>query len=58
MALNEKGDGEPLRFMLIDRTPGSDLKFLIQSPDEHTHNIWITQINSLLKMQVDFLMGK
>ena len=59
MSLIEKGQGgDPaLTFTLIDKTPGSDLKFVIQASDEATRKEWFTQIQSVLNMQSDFLRG-
>lgn len=57
MALTKTVDGEPLRFMLINKTPGSDSKFVIQAPSDAVKHTWTRQITSLLDMQGDFLRG-
>ena len=57
MALTKTVEGEPLRFMLINKTPGSDSKFVIQAPNESVKHTWTSQITSLLDMQGDFLRG-
>lgn len=58
MSMTEKVEGEPLRFVLVDRTPGTDMRFIVQAPSEEVKNEWITQIRSILDMQGDFLRGK
>ncbi|CAG2201059.1 Rho guanine nucleotide exchange factor 25 [Mytilus edulis] len=55
MALTKQVEGEPLRFMLINKTPGSDCKFVIQAPSDAIKHTWTEQITSLLDMQGDFL---
>ncbi|XP_071149834.1 rho guanine nucleotide exchange factor 25-like [Mytilus edulis] len=55
MALTKQVEGEPLRFMLINKTPGSDCKFVIQAPSDAIKHTWTGQITSLLDMQGDFL---
>ena len=57
MALTKVVEGEPLRFMLINKTPGSDCKFVIQAPSDAVKHTWTLQITSLLDMQGDFLRG-
>ena len=58
MSLNKQGlDNDPLTFMLIDKTPGSDLRIVIQAPSEDVKQNWVTQIRSILDMQGDFLKG-
>ncbi|KAK6165753.1 hypothetical protein SNE40_022615 [Patella caerulea] len=55
MSMTNSVDNDPLRFMLIDRTPGSDLKFLIQAISEENKETWVKEIRSILDMQGDFL---
>ena len=55
MALTKVVEGEPLRFMLINKTPGSDCRFVIQAPSDAVKHTWTLQITSLLDMQGDFL---
>ncbi|XP_052080801.1 triple functional domain protein-like isoform X2 [Mytilus californianus] len=55
MALTKQVEGEPLRFMLINKTPGSDCKFVIQAPSDAVKHTWTLRITSLLDMQGDFL---
>ncbi len=50
-------DGDPLTFTLIDKTPGSDLRIVIQAPSDDVKQNWVTQIRSILDMQGDFLKG-
>ena len=58
MSLNQHGvDQDPLTFTLIDKTPGSDLRIVIQAPSEDVKQNWVTQIRSILDMQGDFLKG-
>ncbi|XP_070187687.1 triple functional domain protein-like isoform X2 [Littorina saxatilis] len=55
MSLNKDVEGEPLKFVLIDRTPGSDVKYVVQTPSEEVKDTWIREISSILDMQGDFL---
>jgi triple functional domain protein len=55
MTLNEKGANDPNGFMLVDKTPGSDLKVIVQAPSEDVRQNWVTQIRSISDMLVDFL---
>lgn len=48
------GDGMA-RFVLIDRTPGSEQRFAMQSNDTETTATWLTTIKDMLAMQGDFL---
>ena len=58
MSLKKDGlDNDPLTFMLIDKTPGSDLRIVIQATNEDVKQNWVTQIRSILDMQGDFLKG-
>ncbi|KAK7507484.1 hypothetical protein BaRGS_00001419 [Batillaria attramentaria] len=55
MSMTNVVEGEPLKFVLIDRTPGSDMKYIIQAPSEEVKDTWIKEIRSILDMQGDFL---
>ncbi|KAL8612449.1 hypothetical protein ACOMHN_058577 [Nucella lapillus] len=55
MAMTNTVEGEPLKFILIDRTPGSDVKYVVQAPSEEVKETWIREIRSILDMQGDFL---
>ncbi|BFZ15658.1 hypothetical protein BsWGS_18696 [Bradybaena similaris] len=55
MSLCDRIEGEPLRFQLTDRTPGSDVRMIIQANSEENKEAWIKQIRSILDMQGDFL---
>ena len=58
MSLDQRGtENDPLTFTLIDKTPGSDLRIVIQAPSEDVKQNWVTQIRSILDMQGDFLKG-
>lgn len=57
MSMANQEEGEPLKFVLIDRTPGSDMKYIIQAPSEEVKDTWIREIRSILDMQGDFLRG-
>jgi hypothetical protein len=57
MALEDKVAEDPLRFVLIDKTPGSDFALTCQAPSEEIKQNWIAHIRSLLDMQGDFLRG-
>lgn len=50
-------DNEPLRFQLNDRTPGSDVRMIIQANSEENKETWVRQIQSILDMQKNFLSG-
>ncbi|GFO00003.1 kalirin-like isoform x11, partial [Plakobranchus ocellatus] len=55
MSLTENVEGDPLKFMLTDRTPGSDARMIVQCKSEENKDTWIKQIRSILDMQGDFL---
>ena len=57
MALDDKSTLDPLRFILIDKNPGADLKLLCQTLNEDVQRTWLETIRSLLDMQGDFLRG-
>lgn len=57
MSLMDKVEGEPLRFQLNDKTPGSDVRMIIQANSEENKDTWIRQIRSILDMQGNFLRG-
>jgi len=57
MSLDDKSPLDPLRFILIDKNPGSDLKLLCQTLNEDVQHTWLETIRSLLDMQGDFLRG-
>jgi len=57
MAISDKVAEDPLRFLLVDKTPGSDFALVCQTPSEEVKHNWITHIRSLLDMQGDFLRG-
>ena len=48
---------DPVQFILIDKTPGSDLRIQCLAPDEEEKKSWISMIKSLLDIQNDFLMA-
>lgn len=48
---------DPLRFMLTDRSPGSDAKYLIQCPNEEVKSNWVSSLKSILDMQGFFTIG-
>ncbi|XP_052674047.1 kalirin-like isoform X2 [Crassostrea angulata] len=48
---------EPLRFMLTDKSPGSDAKYLIQCPNEEVKNNWVSSLKSILDMQGFFTIA-
>ena len=58
MGFNEKGTGDPLTFTLIDKTPGSDVKFHVQAPNAEVYHNWCMQIRSILDMQKDLMEGR
>lgn len=58
MSMTENVKNEPLRFILLDRTPGSGLSFTIQCSSEEVKASWVVQIKSLLDMQRAFVDGK
>jgi len=50
--------GEPLQFVLNDKTPSSDLKLICQAPSEEVKENWTSQLRSILDMQGNMLRGK
>ena len=58
MQMDEKVGDEPLRFVLIDKSPGSDLKLTCQASCDENRQTWISLTRSLLDMQGDFLRGQ
>ena len=57
MSLDEIGDGDPMRFKLVDKTPGSDLRLLCQAASLDEKQNWLSQIQNILKMQENFFKG-
>ncbi|KAK3594846.1 hypothetical protein CHS0354_005769 [Potamilus streckersoni] len=56
MSMSERvEDSDPLKFLLTDLTPGSDIKFIIQAPAEDLKHTWTQEIQKILEMQGDFL---
>lgn len=58
MALQEQVRGCEGCFMLVDKTPGSEMKLLCQPLEEEDRPTWISHLRSQLNMQADFLSGK
>ena len=59
MTLQEKvSGGDPRSFLLIDKTPGSDLRILCQTQGDEDKRTWVTHIRKLLDLQADLLSGK
>ncbi|XP_021366305.1 triple functional domain protein-like isoform X1 [Mizuhopecten yessoensis] len=55
MALKEEIEpGEPLRFMLINRAPGSTTQFILQAPTLDIKQTWIRNISASLQLQKIF----
>eukprot|EP00914_Ancora_sagittata_P034740 GHVO01070100.1.p1 GENE.GHVO01070100.1~~GHVO01070100.1.p1 ORF type:complete len:565 (+),score=84.97 GHVO01070100.1:524-2218(+) len=54
MSLDEAGDGDPMRFKLIDKTPGSDLRLLCQASSLEERQNWVSHIQNILRMQENF----
>ncbi|XP_060073162.1 kalirin-like isoform X1 [Ylistrum balloti] len=55
MALKEDVEpGEPLRFMLINRAPGSTTQFILQAPTLDIKQTWIRNISASLQLQKIF----
>lgn len=50
-------DTDPLKFLIVDRTPGCDNKYVFDPQTSDKRESWLRQINSLLNMQGDFLKG-
>lgn len=48
---------DPLRFQLVDKTPGHDTVLVCQALSEEAKQNWMVHIRSLLDMQGDFLRG-
>lgn len=57
MVMDHKTSDDPLRFALADTTPLQDVHFTCQAPNEDVRENWVSQINSILDMQGDFLRG-
>jgi hypothetical protein len=55
MGMTDTMEGEPLRIQLTDRTPGSDVKMIVQATSDENKETWIKQIRNILDMQGDFL---
>ncbi len=55
MALEARVEGEPLRFLLLDRTPGSPARWLVQANSPGNRADWVRQLARILDMQGDFL---
>ncbi|KAL5006006.1 hypothetical protein ScPMuIL_017164 [Solemya velum] len=55
MSMIDKVEGEPTRFILVDRAPGADMKFLVQATSEEMQATWVALIKSILDMQGTFL---
>lgn len=55
--MDHKTGDDPLRFVLTDTTPLHDLHLTCQAPNEDVRQNWVSQINSILDMQGDFLRG-
>jgi len=55
--MNDKMVGEPLLFVLLDKTPQTDLKIVCQAPSEEVKDNWTSQLRSILEMQGDLLRG-
>ena len=49
---------DPLKFVVVDRTPGCDNKYVFDPQTCDKRESWLRQINSLLNMQGDFLKGE
>ena len=55
MGLEARVEGEPLRFLLLDRTPGHPARFLVQANSPGNRADWVRQLARILDMQGDFL---
>ena len=58
MSLQEWVEGDPLKFKLVDRSPGADLKMIVLANSEENKDTWIRQLRCIFDMQGDFLRGK
>lgn len=58
MVMEPNVPDDALRFMLTDKSPGSDAKYLIQCPSEEVKNNWVSSLKSILDMQGFFTIGK
>ena len=45
------------RFVIVDKTPGSTIRYVFEAPSSDSRENWIAQIKDLLAMQGDFLRG-
>ena len=57
MSMSSDVDREPLQFTLTDRTPGSDMMYIIQVSSSDVKDTWIKEVRGILDMQGDFLRG-
>jgi hypothetical protein len=57
MSMDDRVAGEPLQFILIDKTPSSDLKLVCQAPSDEVKDNWTSQLRSILDMQGNLLRG-
>jgi hypothetical protein len=57
MSMDDRVAGEPLQFILIDKTPSSDLKLICQAPSDEVKDNWTSQLRSILDMQGNLLRG-
>lgn len=58
MVMEPNVPDDALRFMLTDKSPGSDAKYLILCPSEEVKNNWVSSLKSILDMQGFFTIGK
>jgi hypothetical protein len=58
MSMDIRVAGEPLQFILVDKTPQSDLRLICQTPSEDVKENWTTQLRTILDMQGNLLRGK
>lgn len=57
LEVDSSGASSPLRFIIVDKTPGVHVQLVCQAPDQESRNDWVVQLRSLLDMQGDFLKG-
>ncbi|XP_074654482.1 kalirin-like isoform X2 [Tubulanus polymorphus] len=51
MSLQDNVENEPLQFIIIDKSPGSDMKYYIEASSKEVREQWISEIRNILDMQ-------
>ena len=59
MAMKEDVESEYREqcFILLDKTPGSTTKFMVQASDAESRRTWVKNISSILELQRKLMEG-